>query len=220
LITEQERFDFDHEVRRLVSSLPRRSRPRGYRQVLLAYDGSSGARAALERVAALASPQTVVTVITVIPFESVGSSTDPIKPEQRDWQWSALVEAVALLEQRGIGAFIEAAAGNPAPVILEVARTLNADLVALGRGRERRWRPSMKRRSVRRSLLPKLICDALVVAPNKQSAPRPPLFQAAAQGKAISPVSVSARNLVSYAKSADSDRDPRCIARVVMDSPP
>jgi nucleotide-binding universal stress UspA family protein len=154
----------------------RPSRSSGYRQVLLAYDGSPGARAALERVAAIVSPQTVVTVINVIPFESIGSSTDPIKSEQRDWRRSTLVEAVALFEQRGIRPFIEAAAGNPAPVILEVARTLGADLVALGRGREGRWHPSLKRRSVRRSLLPKLGCDALVVAPDNQSVERPLLL--------------------------------------------
>ncbi|MBA3843387.1 MAG: universal stress protein [Actinobacteria bacterium] len=53
-----------------------------------------------------------------------------------DWQWKSLTEAVARVEQYGIRGFIEAAAGNPVPVILEVARTLNADLVVLGGGHE------------------------------------------------------------------------------------
>jgi nucleotide-binding universal stress UspA family protein len=106
-----------------------------------------------------------VTVITVIPFESIGASPDPIKPELRDWQWHSLTEAAALLEQRGIRAFIEAAAGNPAPVIGEVARTLDADLVILGRGHDKWWHASLKRRSVRRGLLRTLACDALVVSP-------------------------------------------------------
>src|SRR5262249_49667333 len=95
--------------------------------------------------------------------EAVGASPDPIKPELRDWQWNALTEATALLAQRGIRAFIEAAAGNPAPVIDEVARTLSADLVVLGRGHNRWWSPPLQRRSIRRALLRALGCDALVV---------------------------------------------------------
>jgi Universal stress protein family len=85
-----------------------------YEQILLAYKRSPGARAALERVAAVTTSETTVTVITVIPFESIGAGPDPIKPELREWQWQSLTEAAALLEQRGIKSFSEAAAGNPA----------------------------------------------------------------------------------------------------------
>jgi nucleotide-binding universal stress UspA family protein len=52
-----------------------------------------------------------------------------------------------------------------APVSLETARALNADLVVFGRGHDTWWYPSMKRRSVRRTLVRSLDCDALVVAP-------------------------------------------------------
>lgn len=137
MIAAPQQHDFDQEVQRLVELPPRPTPVRGYRQVLLAYDGTPGARAALDRVAAVATADTVVTVITVIPFESIGSSPDPIKPEFREWQWNCLTEATALLEQRGIRPFIEAAAGNPAAVIREVAGTLDADLVVLGRGHNR-----------------------------------------------------------------------------------
>lgn len=65
---------------------------------------------------------------------------------------------------RSIRAFVEAAAGNPAAVILETARTLNADLIVLGRGRDKGRRPSIKRRSVRQTVIRGLECDALVVA--------------------------------------------------------
>ena len=154
---------FEQEVERLAELLPRPNPVHGYRQILLAYDGSDGAKAALDRVAAVATSESTVTVITVIPFESVGASTDPIKPELRDWQFNALTEATALLAQRGIRAFIEAAAGNPTLVIEEVARTLDADLVVLGRGHNRWWSPTLKRRSIRRALLRALACDAFVV---------------------------------------------------------
>lgn len=165
MIAAPEIREFDEDVRRLVDALPEPSPTNGYGQILVAYDGSPGARAALERAAAIASPNSTLTVITVIPFEAVGASPDPIKPELRDWQWKALTEATALLEQRGIRAFIEAAAGNPAPVILEVARTLKADLVVLGRGHDRRWRTSIKKRPIRRAVVQQLDCDALVVTP-------------------------------------------------------
>jgi hypothetical protein len=46
---------------------------------------------------------------------------------------------------------------------MEVARTLNADVVVVGRGHDRRWRPSIKQRSIRRTLVQRLKCDALVV---------------------------------------------------------
>jgi nucleotide-binding universal stress UspA family protein len=166
MIETAERHDFDQEVRERLKSLPAPRPARGYTQILLAYDGSPGSRAALERVAAVASANASVTVITVIPFESVGSSPDPIKPAMRDWQWNALTEAIALLKQRGISAFIEAAAGNPAAVIVEVARTLDADLVVLGRGHDKWWHPSLTRRSVRRTLLRTVGSDTLIVTPS------------------------------------------------------
>jgi len=131
---------------------------------LLAYDGSPGARAALERVAAITTSETTVTVITVIPFESVGASPDPIKPELRDWQWHSLRPQPSS-SSAASGRSSKPAAGNPAPVISEVAQTLNADLVILGRGHDERWHPPLKRRSVRRVLLRTLACDALVVSP-------------------------------------------------------
>jgi Universal stress protein family len=107
LTAREERDEFDDEVERLLTQLPPLAPSHAYRQILLAYDGSPAARAALERVAAVTTSETTVTVITVIPFESIGASPDPIKPELRDWQWHSLTEAAALLEQRGIKAFID-----------------------------------------------------------------------------------------------------------------
>ena len=157
--------NFHADVSRLADSLPPAACPDGYRQILLGYDGSPGARAALERAPAFASPEALVTVITVIPFESVGSSFDPIKPEQRDWQLRLLTDATAVLKQHGIEAFIEPAVGSPAPVILETARALHADLVILGRGHRHGRHTTIRRRSVRRLLLRHLECDVLVVSP-------------------------------------------------------
>jgi nucleotide-binding universal stress UspA family protein len=48
-------------------------------------------------------------------------------------------------------------------VIVEVARTLNADVVVLGRGHDRGWRGTMKH-SIARTVVHHLDCDTLVVA--------------------------------------------------------
>jgi nucleotide-binding universal stress UspA family protein len=155
--------DFEREVARAAASVSHNDSRGRYAQILLAYDGSADARAALERVAAVASDDSHVTVVSVIPYEAVGSKLDPIKPSDRNWQWQCLVEATAYLREYGIEPFIEAAAGNPAPVICETARSLNADLVILGNGHGGRWRPSVKRKPVRRAVQRNVACDTLVV---------------------------------------------------------
>jgi nucleotide-binding universal stress UspA family protein len=155
--------EFEREVARAVASLAHNDSRGGYKQILLAYDGSADARAALERVVAVASDDSRVTVVTVIPYEAVGSRLDPIQPSDRNWQWHCLVEATAYLRECGIEPFIEAAAGNPAPVICETARSLEADLVILGNGHGGRWRPSVRRKPVRRAVQQDLACDTLVV---------------------------------------------------------
>lgn len=160
---DPELTEFNSAVALAAASLPQPVARRVYRQVLLAYDGTPDAQAALERVPAVASAGTEVTVATVIPYEAVSSSLDPIKPADRQWQWDCLIQATAYLRTFGIDPFIEAAAGTPAAVIREIAQSLQADLVVLGCGRGRRWHPSLKRRPVRRRLDSQLSCDTLVV---------------------------------------------------------
>jgi nucleotide-binding universal stress UspA family protein len=170
--TEAELWEFNRAVEHAAAARREPVRRRTYREVLLAYDGTPDARAALERVATVASPGTHVTVIAVIPYEAVGSRLDPIKPEQREWQWNCLVEATAYLRAVGIDPFIEAAAGNPATVIRETAQSLEADLVVLGGGRPRGWRPSIKQHRVRPTLQRQLTCDTLVVRDGEWATPR------------------------------------------------
>lgn len=165
---------FEQEVARTTASLKDRGGDRGsYTQILVAFDGSADARAALERVAAVVSAEAAVTVVTVIPYEAVGAKLDPIASSDRDWQWQCLVEATAYLREHGIAPFIEAAAGNPAPVICETARSLKADLVILGYGHGGRWRPSVRKNPVRPAVEKSVKCDTLVVrAEQRAAAPR------------------------------------------------
>jgi hypothetical protein len=160
--TDPELREFNQAVDRAAALLPRPPQRRIYPQVLLAYNGTAQARDALACVPAIASAETDVTVITVIPYEAVGSRFDPIRQEQRQWQWNCLVEAAACLRTFGIDPYLEWAAGTPAAVIRETAQNLDTDLVILGNGPGRGWRPSIKDQRVRPSLQRRLGCDALI----------------------------------------------------------
>jgi nucleotide-binding universal stress UspA family protein len=164
-MSSNESLEFEQAVTRAAASLPNREQRNGYTQILLAYDGSADARAALERAVAVAADDAEVTVVTVIPYEAVGSQIDPIKHSDRQWQWRCLVDATAYLRGYGIDPYIEATAGNPAPVICETARSLHADLVILGNGHGGRWRPSIRRNPIRAYVQKHVDCDTLVARP-------------------------------------------------------
>lgn len=123
-----------------------------YRSVLLAYDDSPRAQEALTRVVAIVSPDTLVTVITVVALESGCPRSAPVSPERLDWQWRTLTAATTYLREHGIRPFIEAAVGNPALAILETAQALDVDLVVLGGGDSQKWR----------QLLHGIDCDVLL----------------------------------------------------------
>jgi nucleotide-binding universal stress UspA family protein len=97
-----ETAEFERQVEHAASTLPRTPSSPTYRQILVAYDHSEHSIAALERVAAVAAHDSDVTVITVIPFEAIGASPDPISAADREWQWNCLVDATARLRTRGI----------------------------------------------------------------------------------------------------------------------
>jgi nucleotide-binding universal stress UspA family protein len=160
---DQEPAEFERQVARAAGTLRGAPSLRRYQQILLAYNGSEDSLAALERVPAVAAPDSDITVVTVIPFEAISASTDPIKASDREWQWNCLVDATARLRRHGIDPYIEAAAGNPAAVIAETAESLEAELVVLGNGHNRRWQPTLKRQSIRRTLQRRLHCDTLIV---------------------------------------------------------
>jgi nucleotide-binding universal stress UspA family protein len=160
---DHETAEFERQVERAATALPHAPSLHRYRQILLAYTRSEDSIAALERVASVAAHDSEVTVITVIPFEAISASLDPINAADREWQWSCLVDATARLRNLGIDPYLEAAAGNPSAVIAETAESLEADLVILGNGHDRRWRPTLRRKSVRSGLGHRLRCDMLIV---------------------------------------------------------
>jgi nucleotide-binding universal stress UspA family protein len=160
---QHETAEFERQVESAAAALPHAPAPHRYRQILLSYNRSEDSIAALERVAAVAAHDSEVTVITVIPFEAISASPDPINAAEREWQWNCLVDATARLRNLGIDPYLEAAAGNPSVVIAETAESLEADLVILGNGHDRRWRPTLRGKSVRPDLQRRLRCDMLIV---------------------------------------------------------
>lgn len=112
-------------------------------RILLAYDGSDGARCALDVVLGLAGPDDHVTAIAVaegIPlFGHAGTLPSPEREQERDRQ---LAEVEAALAERGVPVSLAPRAGDPATAILDVAEEASVDLVAMGTrglGTAERW---------------------------------------------------------------------------------
>ena len=102
-------------------------------KILVAYDGSDGARRALARVAALARHEDVVSIVAVaegIPLFGYASSLP--SPEQEEARQDQLVEAARLLSEHGLRSSLVKRTGDPATAILDVAREEDVDLIVMG----------------------------------------------------------------------------------------
>jgi len=102
-------------------------------RILLAYDGSDGARRALEAVAALHHDGDVVTILISaegLPlFGYVGTLPSPEQEGERHRQ---AVEAQSALAEHGIDAGVVERHGDPAMAILDEAAKRRADLIVMG----------------------------------------------------------------------------------------
>ncbi len=106
-----------------------------YERILLAYDGSEGAKAALAAACELAGEGTEVHVLAVgrIPeYAETVSEVEEAK-EQADRYYSRpLDEAAEMLRAAGAHPLVHAEYGKPGDVIVRVAETIAADLVVIG----------------------------------------------------------------------------------------
>jgi nucleotide-binding universal stress UspA family protein len=101
--------------------------------IVLAYDGSEGARRALELLAGLAGAGDRVTAVGVaegIPL--LGYAGTLPSPEQEQERDSRLAEAEEALVTHGIAVSLEPRVGDPATAILDVAEREGAGLIVLG----------------------------------------------------------------------------------------
>ncbi len=127
--------------------------------MLVAYDGSSEARRALERAAEVAAPGALVGVVNVMPEPGVSSRLGPWV-EERARQALLLDEAAGFLAGRGIRARRFAAVGGAAAEILAAAARMDADLIVVAR---RRGRMAQLLGSVSGRVVRGARCDVLVV---------------------------------------------------------
>jgi nucleotide-binding universal stress UspA family protein len=103
------------------------------RRILLAYDGSEGAKRALEVALSLPRAEDGVTVVAVaegVPLLGYGGTLP--SPEQERERDAQLEDAVSAFAARGIGATAIARSGDPATAILDVAAEEGVDLIVLG----------------------------------------------------------------------------------------
>ena len=107
-------------------------------KTIAAYDGSPPARRALVHAAAIVGRSGTVTVVNVIPAESVGSRLETVSDAQFDRQHELLNEARAVLASHGVHSELVPALGNPYTEILAAAEASGAEILVVGRGR--RWR--------------------------------------------------------------------------------
>jgi nucleotide-binding universal stress UspA family protein len=112
-------------------------------KIVLAYDGSDGAKRALGVVLELAGVGDHVTALGVaegIPlFGYAGTLPSPEQEQERDRR---LDEVATLLAERGILATLAPRVGDPATAVLDVAETEGADLIVMGTrglGTAERW---------------------------------------------------------------------------------
>jgi nucleotide-binding universal stress UspA family protein len=115
-----------------------------YSRILTTLDGSAPAEAILPHVEALAAEfGSSVTLIQVVSLgegllrEPSSASFDPVWDELRRQAVEYLENTAAHLRQKGIDVTYESPAGSPAQVIVQRARELGADLIAMttsGRG--------------------------------------------------------------------------------------
>ena len=131
-------------------------------KIVVGYDGSSVAKRALDKAAALAGDGARVTVVAVVePYPRSGVTI----PANRDVDEShrrrtQLDEARALLADRGIQAETPQLRGKAADVLAEASR--DADLLVVGSRRLNRVK-GLLLGSVSSKLVPRAACDVLVV---------------------------------------------------------
>lgn len=137
-----------------------------YRNIVVAYDASDGAKAALARAAELAGGGASLTVVEAVAgrVPSPAPGGPPLaKPEKRAMAREDLREAI-----EGVDAELNASGwvvgGPPAKGVVTVAEDVGADLIVTGsRGRGTVTRAVLG--SVSTEILHHAPCDVLVVSP-------------------------------------------------------
>ena len=107
-----------------------------FNKILVAYDGSEGAKLALEKVADLAkfaSAEFHLLAVGRIPeYAETVSETEEAREQARSYYSKIMDDATDYLKQRGLSGKIHIDFGKPADTILRIAENLSVDLLVLG----------------------------------------------------------------------------------------
>lgn len=107
-----------------------------FKKILLAYDGSDGARLALEKAAEIAqvgrAELHLLAVGRIPEYAETVSEVEEAKEQASSFYSKATDEAARALSQKGLTASSHVEFGKPGDVILRIAEDLRVDLVILG----------------------------------------------------------------------------------------
>jgi len=131
------------------------------RNILVGYDGSEAAQRALDAAADLVGYGSALSVVTVAtrPEDEPGDNGEPAA---HDRARELLGDARALLLRRQVTARYLEPVGDPAEMLMETARELDADLIVVGR-RDQNALRRIVLGSVSAKVLRRAECDVLVV---------------------------------------------------------
>ncbi len=107
-----------------------------FNKILVAYDGSDGAKLALEKVADLAkfaSAELHLLAVGRIPeYAETVSEVEEAREQAKGFYSKIMEDGVDRLKQRGLSANVHIDFGKPADTILRIAEDLGVDLLVLG----------------------------------------------------------------------------------------
>ena len=107
-----------------------------FNKILLAYDGSEGAKLALDKVAemarAAATELHLLAVGRIPEYAETVSEVEEAREQAKSFYSKIMEEAVGHLQPRGLSTTVHVDFGKPGDVILRIAEDLGIDLVVLG----------------------------------------------------------------------------------------
>ncbi|HEY3303701.1 MAG TPA: universal stress protein [Candidatus Binatia bacterium] len=107
-----------------------------FKRILVAYDGSDGAKFALDKVtemAEAAAAELLLLAVGRIPeYAETVSEAEEAREQAKSYYSKIMEDAADRLRQQGLSATVRIDFGKPGDVILRIAEESGADLIALG----------------------------------------------------------------------------------------